>query len=282
MTDDQYLTYGKITPDNSGGGIIFHFNAEDFDGKTVVVYERLYIEKDDGTKHLVADHQDITDEDQSIHFPKVWTDALDSETFTKTALADRMVTIADTFKYENVLPGHTYELQGFLVDKNNTKRVDADKVVYVKDTTGGAVSNSKRFYSEGSAGTVELQFSFDATAYDADDWKGMVLVVYEYLYIVRDYLGDDSLALVGSHDDIDDPKQTIYIPYMATTLLHLSLHPSHSQAHSIFRNKLQLCLHLRHRLFFRLFRYHQFCQLANNSFSIGYKNTNPLPGVLSR
>ena len=192
--------------------------------------------------------------------------------------------------------------------------MDADKVVYVKDTTGGAVSNSKRFYSEGSAGTVELQFSFDATAYDADDWKGMVLVVYEYLYIVRDYLGDDSLALVGSHDDIDDPKQTIYIPYMATALLDLSLHPSHSQTYSIFRNKLQLCLHLRHRLFFRLaslsvrakssfiarlmpafpipgfrpadflpcFSYHQFCQLANNSLSIGYKNTNPLPGVLSR
>lgn len=128
------------------------------------------------------------------------------------------------------------------MDKNNTKRVDADKVVYVKDTAGGSVANSKWFYSEGASGTVELQFSFDATMYDAEDWKGMVLVVYEYLYIVRDYLGDDSLALIGSHDDIDDPKQAIYIPYMTTTLLE----------HSIFRNKLQLCLYLRHRLFFRL------------------------------
>ena len=219
MTDEQYETYGVIAPDNENGGIVFHLNTSDFDGKTVVVYERLYIEDDNGMKHLVADHQDIADEDQSIHFPRVWTDALDSETSTKTALADGMVTIVDTFRYENVLPGHTYELTAYLVDKNNTKRVGADKVVYVKDTAGGPVTNTKRFYAEQSAGTVKMQLSFDATVYDSDEWKGMVLVVYEYLSIVRDYLGDDSLALVGSHDDIDDAKQTIYIPYITTTLL---------------------------------------------------------------
>lgn len=218
MTDEQYETYGVITPDNENGGIVFHLNTSGFDGKTVVVYERLYIEDDNGMKHLVADHQDISDKEQEIHFPKVWTSALDSETSAKTALADGMVTIVDTFQYENVLPGHTYELTGYLVDKNNTERVNADKVVYVKDTAGGSVTNTKRFYAEQASGTVQMQFSFDAKVYDSDEWKGMVLVVYEELYQVKRYDGADDVMKVAFETDVNNMAQTVWYPHIETEL----------------------------------------------------------------
>lgn len=67
----RYLTYGDITPENhDGNGIIFELNGEGFEGKTFVIYERVYVEDEKGL-HLVAEHTDPLDENQTIHIPKI-------------------------------------------------------------------------------------------------------------------------------------------------------------------------------------------------------------------
>ena len=75
----------------------------------------MYLENGYGVgRHLVAEHQVLLDEDQTIRVPKVWTRAIDSDTFTKTPFADSLTTIIDSFSYENLIPGFTYELKGYI------------------------------------------------------------------------------------------------------------------------------------------------------------------------
>ena len=116
LQDNQYLTYGDVIPENhEGSGMTFDVDAEIFAGRTLVVYERMYLENGYGVgRHLVAEHQVLLDEDQTIRVPKVWTSAIDSGTFTKTPFADGLTTIIDTFSYENLIPGFTYELKGYI------------------------------------------------------------------------------------------------------------------------------------------------------------------------
>lgn len=116
LQDNQYLTYGDVIPENhEGSGMTFDVDAEIFAGRTLVVYERMYLENGYGVgRHLVAEHQVLLDEDQTIRVPKVWTSAIDSDTFTKTPFADGLTTIIDTFSYENLIPGFTYELKGYI------------------------------------------------------------------------------------------------------------------------------------------------------------------------
>ena len=70
----------------------------------------------------MAEHQVLLNEDQTIHVPKVWTSAIDSDTFTKTSFADGSTTIIDTFSYENLIPGFTYELKAMCSTKTRASR----------------------------------------------------------------------------------------------------------------------------------------------------------------
>ena len=114
------------------------------DGTIFVCYEKIYIEQGEegsGKWVLVADHEDFWDESQRIYMPYIDTTALDQKTeehisyagkdmkiydtvhyeavrpeytFTKTPFADGLTTIIDTFSYENLIPGFTYELKGYI------------------------------------------------------------------------------------------------------------------------------------------------------------------------
>ena len=92
----------------------------------------------------------LLDEDQTIHVPKVWTSAIDSDTFTKTSFADGSTTIIDTFSYENLIPGFTYELKGYVLDKNQS--ITTGTNVTVLGTDGRLAQNSVVFTPESSAG----------------------------------------------------------------------------------------------------------------------------------
>lgn len=218
LQDNQYLTYGDVIPENhEGSGITFDVDAEFFAGRTLVIYERLYIENEYGVKeHLIAEHQVLLDEDQTIHVPKVWTSAIDSDTFTKTSLADGSTTIIDTFAYENLIPGFTYELKGYVLDKNQTI-INGTNVTAV-GTDGRLAQNSMVFTPESSSGAVKLAFEVNTSKFGTEDYNGMVFVVYEELYVIQRYDGDDARSIVASHTDIADLNQTIYVPRITTSL----------------------------------------------------------------
>ena len=164
--------------------VTFTFDSSALKGKTVVVFEDLY-ESD----HKVATHSDITDKDQSVHFPEIKTTATDKEDGDHT-LTCGQVTVVDTIKYENLVPGQEYKVFGVLMNKSTGKKVLVDNKEVTAETT---------FTPEKANGTVEVTFSFDAS-----NLGGKSLVVFEKLY---DAKGKE----IANHEDINDEDQTVTV-----------------------------------------------------------------------
>ena len=216
----RYLTYGDIKPENhDGNGIVFRLNGESFAGKTLVIFERVYVEDETGT-HLVASHTDPLDENQTIHVPKIWTNAIDIETQTNISYADETAIIKDTVSYENLIPGLTYELHGRVVDRKKTLESGGKEVVVV-GSDGKNAENKVIFTPDTANGEQELTFDIDLKKYVDDfnkSYEGAVFVVYEDLYVIQRYDGADDRSIVASHTDINDENQTIYLPKITTSL----------------------------------------------------------------
>ena len=168
----------------------FTFNASSLKGKTIVVFEELYQED-----LKLAVHADITDQDQTIHFPEIGTTAKDKETDMNLSQADKEVTLVDTVAYKNLLPGEEYVMTGTLMDKETGKPVEIDKKEVTAETT---------FTPKESSGTVDVIFSFDGTSL-----AGKTVVVFES----ATYDGKE----FATHADLEDNGQTIYFPEIATT-----------------------------------------------------------------
>ncbi|MCM1233301.1 MAG: VaFE repeat-containing surface-anchored protein [Ruminococcus flavefaciens] len=218
LLDKQYLTYGDIIPKAPGTEATFEVDAEYFAGRTLVVFERLYIDNASG-EHLVAEHQELLDERQTIQVPGIGSNAFDLDNFTKTSMAGGRATIIDTVSYNNLVPGWTYELQGYIVDKYQT--IKAGTNVTVTGTDGKPAKNSIVFTPSTSSGTVRIAFEIDTSKYNSDEieeLQGAVFVVYQELYVIQRYEGDDDRSLVATHTDIGNLNQTIYIPYIWTDL----------------------------------------------------------------
>ena len=183
----------SFTAESSNGTVTVPFSLDtaDIAGKTVVVYENLYYGDE-----LIASHEDITDEGQSIHYPKVRTTAKDKESNTTTAKPEESVTIVDTVQYENLVPGKEYVLEGTLMSKATGEPVKSD---------GDNVTSSVLFTPEEADGTVTVEFTFNGHA-TADQY----LVVFENLLYQN--------AEVYVHADITDEEQTVYVDQIKTDL----------------------------------------------------------------
>jgi hypothetical protein len=211
MRDDQFATYGDVIPQNyEGSGITFELDGEYFQDRTLVCYERLYIIGADGGWHIVADHQELLDSEQTIHIGKGWTEAEDSVTKTQTGLINKNTTIVDTFYYKNLNPDYTYELRGKVVEKNTTIATGTDVVV--------AENTVKNLNPNTSSGTWHNSFTFDTTKYNDPQYYGTVLVVYEYLYQVKRYGGADDELLIAFEADVNNMSQTVWYPHIETEL----------------------------------------------------------------
>ena len=160
--------------------ITFKFNGSNLKGKTVVAFETiLYKDKE------YATHADLTDTDQTIHFPELGTTAADVKTNTGLALAEKDMTITDKVEYKNLLVGKEYTVKGTLMNKDTGKALEIN---------GVKVTAEKTFTAESENGTVDLSFTFDGSAL-----AGETLVVFENLY----YNG----VSVAVHKDLEDENQ---------------------------------------------------------------------------
>lgn len=187
LVNGQEITAEKtFIAETSDGNIDleFIFDASALEGTTVVIFERL---EKDGLE--VATHTDINDKNQSIHFPKIRTKAVDKADGDQKISAKDKVTIVDTVSYTNLLVGKEYKIEGKLIDKATGLPLLVN---------GKEVTATTTFVPEKESGTVSLEFTFDATAL-----YGKKVVVFEKVY-----LGD---KLVGAHEDINDTNQTIDI-----------------------------------------------------------------------
>ena len=164
--------------------IEFTFDSSALKGKSVVVFENLYFENIE-----VATHSDIEDEAQTVTFKDVElkTTAKDKATGEKLIKPEGTVTIVDTVEYKNLIVGKEYVVDGILMDKATGKPL----LVNNKEITA-----TKKFVADKANGSVDMEFSLDASAL-----AGKAVVVFETLY----YNGLE----IATHTDINDKGQTV-------------------------------------------------------------------------
>ena len=105
----------------------FCFPGKGLEGHTFVVFEELAVEKSWFKEVTAAVHKDMDDEAQTIHIPKVWTEAIDEETLTHQAMADGEIGITDRIFYSNVLVGNEYTVKGVLMDHDTGEPLKDDR-----------------------------------------------------------------------------------------------------------------------------------------------------------
>ena len=195
LADGKEITASTtFTPEKSEGSVdvIFTFDASIVAPKTVVAFETLTYKK-----IQIAVHADIEDKDQTVYIPTIRTSAKDNVTGINHTEADKEVTITDTVTYKGLEVGREYTVSGTLMNQRTGAKILVN---------GKPVTASTTFTAEEKEGSVEVVFTFDATALE-----GTTTVVFETLYTEN--------KEVAAHTDINDKGQTIYIPKIRTTAI---------------------------------------------------------------
>ena len=175
----------KFTPTEPSGtvDVKFTFDASKLAGKRVVAFEKV----SDGEKE-VAVHEDINDEDQTVTIkklnPEIGTTLINKATGDHKASPDKEVTLVDTVKYKNLEVGKEYEVTGRLMDKATGKEFEP------------AVKATAKFKPTASEGSVDVTFTFDASAL-----AGRSVVAFEVVTLDG--------QVVATHEDINDEGQTV-------------------------------------------------------------------------
>lgn len=172
--------------------VVFTFDATNMEGLTLVVYESLVYK---GVEITV--HSDLTDEEQTIRFPKIRTTLTENESNIHEALATTKVTLKDDVKYWNLLPGETYKIKGELRDKDTGE--------LILDKTGHSITQEVEFVPEQPDGVVTVVFEFDGSVL-----QGKTTVAFETL--------EHYERQVCIHADLEDEEQTVRFPDMSSIL----------------------------------------------------------------
>ena len=191
-----------FTPTTATGDIEVEFtvNTAELKGKTLVAFETLEY---NGITLVV--HNDINDNDQTVHVPDVHTTAVDSVDNDKIIDGEsHEQTIIDAVAYTNLVPGRTYTVTGKLVVKKDY--AEGEEYEYVKDADGNIITSSTTFTPTTANGSVDVIFTIDASIY-----AGEQIVVFEEVY--------SNNRLIITHNDINDVDQTIEI----SLLLHVKI-----------------------------------------------------------
>lgn len=179
----------EVTPEKASGSVDMTFDTVDttqLAGTNTVVFELLT--KGD---RIVTSHLDYDSMEQQVDIvnSEIGTQATDKSDGNHELLAGRDATIIDTVSYTNLIPGKEYTISGVLMDKATGKPLMVDD---------SQVTAEASFTPNHADGTIELEFTFDASALE-----GTNVVVFETLY-------KDGIE-VAVHQDINDENQTVSI-----------------------------------------------------------------------
>ena len=156
-------------------------------GHRLVVFERLL----DAQGALLAAHENIDDEGQSVTAVEIGTTLVDSSDGDHT-VENGTARLADTVEYKGLVAGETYTAHGTIMDKATGMPLE--------DAEGNPVTATAEFTPEASDGTVGVAFEFDASKVEEDT----ALVAFEEVL-------DASGNVVAVHQDIDDEGQTVVV-----------------------------------------------------------------------
>ena len=166
----------------------FDIKHETVAGYTLVVVADTY-----HNDTIVAIHNDIYNELESVHYPNIGTKA--EITDTEKDVKARRVRVLDTVSYTNLTPGVEYTLVARGMDPETGKAIvkaNGDEYVFTKTFTP-TKPNGKE--------AVEMLF-------DRDDIESYKLVAFEKLFI---NYGLDGELEVARHEDLEDENQTVIL-----------------------------------------------------------------------
>ena len=172
--------------------LTYTLDAKTLAGNTTVVFETLYTEGKE-----VGRHHEIDDEDQTVYIPEIHTTAADQKTGINHTESEEQATIVDTVLYSHLLPGKEYTVKGTLMNKETGEAILINGEEVTVETT---------FTAEKSEGSVDVIFTFDASAI-----APTTVVAFEHL----EYKGIE----IAVHADIEDKDQTVYVPKIKTTAI---------------------------------------------------------------
>lgn len=181
----------KFKPEKTTGiyDMEFTIDASALVGKAIVVFEDVRYKNTE-----VFAHKDLSDEDQTITFPKVGTTATVGG--GKKLVKGKVNTITDTIRYEKLDATSTYKITAKLIKKSDGSVVATS----TKEFTPGGRS---RFAS----GKTVMKLSLDVPEKQSGSAR---YVVYEYIY-------SENGTLIAKHEDINDEGQTVEITYVPQT-----------------------------------------------------------------
>lgn len=159
-------------------------------GEEVVVCEEIGgIQSFDGEEfyYTYGEHKNLDDADQTVKFlsSTIKTTASMVSTNTKYAYALGNDIVKDTVSLTGLIPGETYALQGYAVDKATSQHINSQ-------------FTNKNFVATAESMEVEMNLGIDTS-----ELAGKDVVAYEFLY----YQG----KLIASHVDVNDADQTVTI-----------------------------------------------------------------------
>lgn len=197
-----------FTPDQKDGAIKLSIviNGSDLAGEDVVVFERAY---HNGKEVII--HENLEDEDQTVHIPDGFTQATDPDTDEHTMMAKGPVMIRDRVHYENVLPGYEYVLNGKVMLKPLGDEEPTELEAKLVDAEGNEVEEWK-FTAEDKDGDEYLYFVINS-----DDLAGRSVVMFETMEFINPEF--ETRTTIFTHEDIDDEEQTVHFPDGRTTAL---------------------------------------------------------------
>ena len=194
VDEKQIVSEETFTADQADMTITltYKLDASKLAGITTVVFETLYTEGKE-----VGRHHEIDDEGQTVYIPEIHTTAADQKTGINHTESEEQATIVDTVLYSHLLPGKEYTVKGTLMNKETGEAILINGEEVTAETT---------FTAEKSEGSVDVIFTFDASAI-----APTTVVAFESMEYKK--------IEVAVHADIEDEDQTVYIPEIGTTAL---------------------------------------------------------------
>ena len=174
--------------------LLFNVDASKLEGKSIVIFEKIYHEG-----ILLATHEDINDKEQTVKVVDIRT-TLTSDKTKSHVVEMGKVSLTDTVKYRNLEVGKEYTLKARLVTKDKN-----GKPVAFKDKDGNEVIGTTKFKAEKENSTVDVKFNFHMPV----DSKSLDIVAFEQLY--------HEGKLIATHEDITDKEQTVRLIKIGTT-----------------------------------------------------------------
>lgn len=235
---ERFNTYGKAKIHQQATG--HHFVQE-------IAYGTLdvskYVLHDDGdTEVLIALHEDINDEKQTVSIPEIETHLVNRHEGTEYKVVNRQyadVTVYDTVTYRNLIVGKPWTFTAELMDQETKLPVldaEGNPVVAVKTFTPTADNSTIDPVTGRAYGTCEVPITFKQVL-TALDWESdPSWVCFESLSFGNEDHTDFKYAV---HNNIYDERQTVHLPTFRTTVTSTVADPANTAAVSANDRQIQ-------------------------------------------